>query len=140
MTQKGLNYDTKILVAWGESISGNKKITEWLMKNGYSELGLFHFALRNEDRSRKWLLDNKSSHLLALINGIEGNRDALKWLKDHQFELLFKMALVGDGHEDVYEDLNKTGFKLFAMLAKKMNQVKQEIEEQNNDIHRISRD
>jgi hypothetical protein len=138
MTTKGLNYDVKILLAWGESISGNKKIIEWLMKNGYSELGLFHFALRNEDRSRQWLLDNKFPHLMALINGIEGNKKALEWLKVHGFETLFKMALIGDGHEDVYEDLQQSELKLFAILAKKMQIVKDEIEEQNNDIHRIS--
>lgn len=138
MTTKGLNYDVKILLAWGESISGNKKIIEWLMKNGYSELGLFHFALRNEDRSRQWLLDNKFPHLMALINGIEGNKKALEWLKVHGFETLFKMALIGDGHEDVYEELQQSELKLFAILAKKMQIVKDEIEEQNNDIHRIS--
>ena len=108
------------------------------MKNGYSELGLFHFALRNEDRSRQWLLDNKFPHLMALINGIEGNKKALEWLKVHGFETLFKMALIGDGHEDVYEELKQSEFKLFAILAKKMQIVKDEIEEQNNDIHRIS--
>ncbi len=139
MINSGLTYDVKILLAWGESITGNKKITEWLMKNGYSELGIFHFALRNEDRSRKWLLDNKFPHLLALINGIEGNKDALEWLQTHGYAILFKMALVGDGHEEVYEEMIQSELKLFAMLAKKMQRVKDEIEEQNNDIHRISR-
>ena len=119
MINSGLAYDVKILLAWGESITGNKKITEWLMKNGYSELGIFHFALRNEDRSRKWLLDNKFPHLLALINGIEGNTDALEWLQTHGYAILFKMALVGDGHEEVYEEMIQSELKLFAMLAKK---------------------
>ena len=139
MVPKGLSYDVKILLAWGESISGNKKIIEWLMKNGYSELGLFHFALRNEDRSRQWLLDNKFPHLMALINGIEGNKQALEWLQGHGFDTIFKMALIGDGDEAVYEELHQSEFKLFAILAKKMQVVKDEIEEQNNDIHRISR-
>ena len=57
----------------------------------------------------------------------------------HGYAILFKMALVGDGHEEVYEEMIQSELKLFAMLAKKMQRVKDEIEEQNNDIHRISR-
>ena len=38
-------YSEKILLAWGEAIGGNLEIRDWLMKNGYPELGLFCFAL-----------------------------------------------------------------------------------------------
>ena len=33
-------YPEKIVVAWGEAISGNIEIRDWLMKNNYPELGL----------------------------------------------------------------------------------------------------
>ena len=89
LSNKGLEkYDAKILLAWGESIDGNSKITQWFMKNSYIELGLFHYALRNEKRSREWLLNNGYPHLMALINGIEGRQNALVWLKTHGYDIL----------------------------------------------------
>ena len=134
LTLKGLEYDAKVLIAWGESISGNKKITEFLMKN-FTELGVFHYALRNETRARNWLLENKKPHLMAIINGIEGNKEALHWLKQNGFFLLHEMALVGDGDNDAFERLLKTDFKIFALLAKKMETIKNEIDARNNDPH-----
>jgi hypothetical protein len=137
-TLKGVKYDVKVLLAWGESISGNKKITEFLMKNGYPELGLFHFALRNEERSRDWLMENKFPHLMALINAIEGNKDARTWLEANEFHLLLDMALSADGDDDAYERLTKANMKVFAVLSKKMQVVKDEIEDRKWDHHRYS--
>ena len=34
-------YPVKVLVAWGEAISGNAEFRDWLLGNGYPELGLF---------------------------------------------------------------------------------------------------
>ena len=136
LSNKGVEYDAKILLAWGESISGNQKITAWLTKNGYPELGLFHYALRNEDRSREWLLNNGFPHLMALINGIEGIEDALTWLEKHGYNLLREMALSADGKDEAHEKLIKADLKLFAMLAKKMESVKDGIEQDKSDFHK----
>lgn len=137
LTNKGVDYDIKILVAWGESIDGNEKITQWLTKNGYAELGLFHYALRNEPRSREWLFKNGFPHLLALINGIEGHEKALEWLKQHGYDLLYEMALTGDGDNGAFERLLQANLKVYAMLAKKMEAVKDKIEENKSDFHRF---
>lgn len=135
---KGLNYDIKILLAWGESISENEKITQWLLNNGYRELGLFRYALRNKDRSREWLFTNGFQHLMALINGIEGREDALKWLLKHDYTILHEMALVGDGDNEAFNRLIAADLKVFAMLAKKMEFIKDRIEENKSDFHRYS--
>lgn len=139
-TLNGISYPAKILIAWGESITGNMKITEWLMKNGFTELGLFHYALRNETRSRDWLLNNGFAHLLALINGIERNEKALSWLKEHDFELLHEMALIGDGDDDAHQRLVEADLKIFALLARKMQAIKDEIEDRKYDYHKYSSD
>lgn len=134
---KGVKYPAKILLAWAEAISGNSKIRDWLIKNGYKELGLFTFALRNMDDARMWLMENGSSHLLALINGIEGNVQAVQWLESNGFKALSIMALAADGNKSAKEWLLKND-KLLAMVALKMEFVKDEIERDNNDVHRIS--
>ena len=138
LTNKGVDYDVKILLAWGECISGNEKITQFLIKNGFTELGLFRYALRNEQRSRDWLMQNSFQHLLALINGIEGREDALKWLKQHGYNLLHEMALAGDGDEEARKRLLKPETQVYAMLAQKMEYVKDQIEDAKNDFHKYS--
>lgn len=140
MVLKGLPYNDKILVAWGEAISGNTKIRDWLTQNGFPELGIFCFALRNKNDAREWLMKNGHPHLFALINGVEGNKNALMWLKVHQFALLHKMALAGDGDQAAFEWLVQNGYKILALIAKKIEFIKDQIEENNNDPHRISFD
>ena len=134
------SYPVKILLAWGEAISGNVEIRNWLMKNGFEELGVFCFALRNKDEARKWLMDNKHPELMALINGAEGNPSALLWLKNNNFILLHTMALAVDNDDDALRQLMNLKEKEWAGLALKMRAVKNSIEWDNNDVHKISRD
>lgn len=140
MVLKGLEYQPKVLLAWGEAISGNVKIRDWLTQNGFPELGVFCFALRNKDDARDWLMKNGFQHLMALINGAEGNKNALIWLKLHQYEVLLRMAQTGDGDEKAYQWLMSNDLKIFALIAKKIEFIKDQIEEDNNDPHKISFD
>jgi len=134
---KGVEYPAKILIAWAEAISGNSEIRDWLIKNGYKELGLFTFALRNMDDARMYLMENGYPYLLALINGIEGNNEALQWLESNGYKTLSIMALAANGNKSAKEWLLKND-KLLAMVTLKMEFVKDEIERDNNDVHRIS--
>lgn len=131
-------YPAKILIAWGEAIDGNKEINSWLLKNGYKELGMFTYALRNKDAARKWLMDKGFQHLFALINGAEGNGKAIDWLMQNDFEILARMAMAGDNEEAAFKWLLKNGHREFAVVADKIKRVKNEIERDNNDVHRIS--
>lgn len=135
-----LEYNGKILLAWGEAISGHAEIRNWLMANGYPELGIFCFALRNKEDARKWLMENGYAHLQAMINGSEGNITAIHWLENKGFSILAKMALVGDGHQEALEWLISNGHRDFAVIATRIRQVKDEIEMDNNDIHKISKE
>ena len=134
------SYPAKILLAWGEAISGNGKIREWLMVNGYPELGIFVFALRNKDDAKKWLFDNNFRHLAATISGAEGNKDAIEWLTKSNFDILARVAAIGDGNEASFKWLLDHGQKEMAMIGKKIEAVKNEIEQDNNDVHKISQE
>ncbi|MGV6861291.1 MAG: hypothetical protein ACWA41_05940 [Putridiphycobacter sp.] len=135
---KPLNYPTKVVAAWAEAISGNKEILEVLLKSEFKELGLFVYALHNKDDARMWLMKNGYPHLMAMINGVEGKKDALHWLKQNKMETLYHMAKAGDGDEDAFNWLLEVD-KDMAMIAKKIEFVKDEIEADNNDVHRISK-
>ena len=54
---KPLEYPSKILLAWAEAIGGNEEIRDLLISSQYKELGIFCFALLNDEKSRKWLYE-----------------------------------------------------------------------------------
>lgn len=134
---KPFNYPPKILVAWGEAISGNRKIRDWLIKNNYPELGLFCYAMHNDNKSRSWLMENGFPHLLALLTGGEGDENAVKWLKHFGYKELAVMANIIDGEESEKEILEKNS-PIFAIIALKIQRVKIEIAEKNSDPRQIN--
>lgn len=137
---KPLNYDVKIILAWAEAISGNKEMRDFLTANGYEELGVFCYALLLKDDARDWLKENGYAHLLAMIHGVEGNKTALDWLEANNFKLLRIIALAGDGEPAAYHWLDEHDYPEFKYLAKKIQEVKDEIEEDHNDMHKFGRD
>ena len=127
-------YPEKIVVAWGEAISGNLEIRDWLMKNNYPELGLFCHALYFDKSASDWLMKN-APHLLATIKGVEGKKDAIRWLEINGFKLLAKVAKAADNDKEQMRWLMRND-KLFGILAQRIKLVKDDIEEANNDVHR----
>lgn len=134
------SYPAKILLAWGEAISGNKKLRDWLTENGYRELGIFVFALRNKDDANKWLFDNKFRHFAATIAGSKGNKGAIEWLFKSKLDVLARVALTGDGDEDSFNWLLKNNHREMAMIGKKIEAVNLEIDHDHNDVHKISKE
>lgn len=134
-----LEYPAKVLLAWGEAISGNTDLRDWLMRNGYPELGLFTFALVHDRKARTWLLENGYPHLMALISGVEGDEGALRWLGEHGFGVLKHMALAGDGEAADLEWLVQHGHRELAVIARKIHKVKTDLDDEQSDIHRFPR-
>ena len=134
---KPLAYPPKILLAWGEAISGNKEIREWLLKNDYEELGIFVYALNNVSDARRWLMVNGYAHLLAMLTAAEGDQVAIDWLKKHRLEALMHMAAFIDGEKNSIVWLTQYD-PLYAGLARKMRVIKLQIENNNDDPHRMS--
>ena len=127
-------YPEKIIIAWGEAISGNLEVRDWLMKNKYPELGLFCHALYFDKSASDWLMKH-APHLLATIKGVEGKNDAIRWLEINGFKLLAKVAKAADNDKEQMRWLMLND-KLFGLLAQRIKLVKDDIEEANNDVHR----
>ena len=72
-----MQYPAKVLLAWGEAISGNQALKDWLAGNGYPELAMACHAIRNHGPSRTWLMEHGFQHLMAMIRGSEGDKQAL---------------------------------------------------------------
>ncbi|MBK9289019.1 MAG: hypothetical protein IPN38_15390 [Flavobacteriales bacterium] len=131
-----LEYPAKVLLAWGEAISGHRDLRDWLITNGYPELGIFTFALLNKPDARKWLMDNGHPHLMAVITGVEGDELALAWLDRNDMHVLNQLALTGDGEEDAFRWLLENGHRELAMIGKKIHKVKTDLDDQYRDPHK----
>ncbi|HMU15355.1 MAG: hypothetical protein JST41_06585 [Bacteroidetes bacterium] len=134
------DYPAKVLLAWAEAIRGHAPLRDWLMKNGYPELGVFVFALHLKDDARDWLMKNGHAHLMAVITAIEGNKTALSWLEHHGMAVLKQVALAGDGDEEAVRWLIARGHKELARAALNMHEVKQRIEDDHHDPHKYAQD
>lgn len=134
-----MEYPAKVLLAWGEAISGDKAIREWLIRNGYPELGIFVFALHLKPDARRWLMDNGHPHLMGLVRGLEGEEEALAWLEDNGMHVLRRMAVAG-GDREALKWLVDNGRRDLARLALKMWAVKMAIEERHNDPYQFAQD
>lgn len=132
-----MDYPVKILLAWGEAISGNAQLRDWLVKNGYPELGIFCFALRNKPDARDWLMKNGHPQLMAVINGIEGDEGALDWLERNGMQALKQVALTGDGDAEALKWLVANGHRELAMLGHKMHVVKRGLDDEYTDPHKF---
>lgn len=138
---KPLKYPPKIIIGWAEAISGNTELRDWFLESDeFKELGMSVFAIRLQDDARDWLMKNGYAHLMAMINGVEGNQEALHWLETNNFHLLKHIALAADGHESSLEWMIKNDHNEFALLAQKIKVVKDEIEENHNDVHKFGND
>jgi len=138
---KPLKYHPKILLGWAEAIGGNKDLLEWFMESpDYKELGVFVYALHLKEDARTWLMKNGYAHLMAMINAVERNKEALHWLDKSGFQVLKNVALSGDGNEEAFNWLMNNGHPEFAMISKKIETVKNDIEDSHNDVHKFGLD
>lgn len=78
-------------------------------------------------------------HLMALIRGAEGDSQAIQWLQKHKFTYLADVALGADNDDEAIKRLLGLGQREWAGLALKIRSVKNQIEADNEDIHKISR-
>ena len=133
-------YPVKVLVAWGEAISGNRELRDWLLGNGFPELGLFVHAMHNQQSAREWLQQEGFPELMALCCGTEGDARAVQWLLNHGHITLANMARAADNDDDAMRILMEEPDRIWATLALKMRSIKNGIEDRHNDWHSFNKD
>ena len=132
---KSIDYPPKILIAWAKAVEGNQVFLDFLKYNGFEELNTACAAIKLNDKARTWLMENGYPHLLAFIQAAESNKKALHWLENNGFELLSKMARAIDAEREALDWLKKTQPVDIVVLTLTIKQVKDDIEDYNNDVH-----
>lgn len=134
------DYHPKIILAWAKGIDGNTDLLNYLYENGCKELVMAAHAIRLKDEARDWLMENGYPHLMALINASEGNEQAQQWLKLNNYPLFYHMAIAIDGENEGFTWINRHSTPAIFFLTKTIKKVKDEIEEEHNDTHKMSKD
>ena len=98
-----LNYPPKIILAFGETISGNNEILNWLLKNGYGELAALSYSIRGSQEAFTWLMNNGYTHFAALDSAIDNDAKAYKWLGDHKYPFLIVFADACHGKKEAMD-------------------------------------
>lgn len=137
---KPLNYNAKTILGWSEAIAGNTKIRDWFAENGFEELSVFCYALLLKDDARDWLMTNGYAHLMACIHAVEEDKAALEWLDRYEFHTLKNIALAGRGEKEGYQWIKENLSVEYFILAQKIQEIKDEIELNHNDIHKFGKD
>jgi hypothetical protein len=137
---KPIEYSSMVILAWAKAVEGNMDLQNWLRDNGYPELYMAIFAIYLKDESRKWLVDNGYAHLMAMIHAAEGNENAAKWLLENNFVMLHHLAKAIDHEPKSWEWLQRNVSQDLFILAKSIQIVKDQIEENHNDVHSINQD
>ena len=137
---KVFNYHPKIIIAWAKAIEGNTELLNYLNKNGFPELVMAAHAIKLKDSARDWLMKNGYPHVMAMINASEGNEQALHWLKMNNYNIFYNMALAIDGDNEGFKWLRLNTTQDIYLLTQSIKRVKDEIEEDHNDIHKRSKE
>jgi hypothetical protein len=115
-----LNYEAKILIAFGETINGNDEILMWLFRNGYPELSALSKSIRGSEEAFDFLF-KKYPRLAALDASIDNQARAYIWLKKHKLEFNMIFADACRAKPQAIDWLNQKDLQLFINLAQKIN-------------------
>jgi hypothetical protein len=137
---KPMEYSSMVILAWAKAVEGNVELQNWLKDNGYIELYFSVFAIYLKDEPRDWLVKNGYPHLMAMINAAEGNTNAAKWLIEHNFIMLYHLAKAIDHEEESWLWLRQNSTQDIFILAQSIQMIKDQIEENHNDIHSFNKD
>ena len=137
---RNLNYSPKVIIAWCKAIEGNIDFGAFLLNNGFEELFYASQAIRLKQEARDWLMKNGYPHLMAMVNASEGNESALNWLRLHDFEIMYHIANAVESEMESFAWLKANATEDLFLLASTIKRVKDDIEQNHNDVHSFGRD
>jgi hypothetical protein len=127
-----LKYEAKIVVAFGETITGNDEILLWLYRNGFPELSALSKSIRGSEEAFDFLFANYP-RLAALDAAIDNQAKAYLWLKKHNFEFNIIFADACRLKPQAVEWLKARQLEVYVRIAEKINHFR---ENQYFDYHK----
>ncbi|MFA8449116.1 MAG: hypothetical protein ACEPOW_00310 [Bacteroidales bacterium] len=128
-----LDYPTKIWMAFGETMTGNEKIHQWLLENGYPELAALSSSIQGSEEALKWLTENGFVEFAILDAAIDEQPSAMQWLKKYGLDIELKFAAMCNKDQKCIAYFNSHDLKIFIHLANKINEFRDNM---IFDVHR----
>ena len=63
---------------------GGEEFFEWLMRNGYPELGALSNTIQGDHEAKDWLMEHGFPHLAAIDSVIDKEAKAEEWLESRR--------------------------------------------------------
>ena len=130
-------YPAKILVAFGEAVSGNMKIHKWLLTNNYVELAALAAALQADKEAFTWLMTHGFNHFAAYCNAVDGDNQAKEWLIKHKFDFLVVMVDAIELNPVALAWFKKHNLPIFTVINHKIYKLKEAQHREYNNVYKI---
>ncbi|MCK9339406.1 MAG: hypothetical protein GX587_16175 [Bacteroidales bacterium] len=133
------DYEPKILLAFGESLKGDRKFTDFLMTNQFQELAALSGAINSDTDALNWLLQSDFPEFGVLSNAIDGEDNALEWLKKYNCDFLLKFALACQKNDQAIKWFVDNDLRIFILLIRTIHDILLHQSWDSSDIHKIRR-
>lgn len=133
------DYEPKILLAFGESLKGDRKFTDFLMTNQFQELAALSGAINSDTDALNWLLQSDFPEFGVLSNAIDGEDHALEWLKKYNCDFLLKFALACQKNDQAIKWFVDNDLRIFILLIRTIHDILLHQSWDSSDIHKIRR-
>ncbi|MBO7490941.1 MAG: hypothetical protein J6T59_00715 [Bacteroidales bacterium] len=133
------DYDTKLLLAFNESLLGNKKFSKFLVENGFPELEALSSAIHSNIQALEWLAANGYPEFAVLSNAIDDEPEAIAWLEKYHCDFLSLFAAACRKDVAACRWFAEHDLKLFIILINNIQNILMYQSWDTSDIHKFRR-
>ena len=131
------DYDAKLLLAFGESLKLDRKFTDFLIKNGFPELGALSSAINADTDALQWLLDNGYPEFAVLSNAIDNEDAAIAWLEKYNCDFLSKFAAACRKEDEAVKWFVANNLHIYIRLIKIIQEILLRQALASDDVHKL---
>lgn len=133
------DYEPRLLLAFGESLKGNKKISDFLLHNGFPELTALSSAIHSDTDALNWLLNNGYPEFAVLSNAIDNEEHAIAWLERYHCKFLSLFAAACRKEDDAIKYFVDNKLDIYVMLIRIIHDILLYQSWDASDVHKIRR-
>lgn len=133
------DYETKILLAFHESLKGDRKFTNFLFHNGFPELAALSNAIHSDTEALDWLLKSDYPEFGVLSNAIDNEEKAIEWLDKYGCTFLATFAAACRKEDEAIKWFAENDLKLFLLIIKTIHDILLFQAYDSSDVHKRRR-
>lgn len=133
------DYDTKVLIAFNQSLLGEKQFSEFLLNNGFPELEALAQAIHSNIKALEWLGANGYPEFAVLSNAIDDEPEAIAWLQKYNCHFLSLFAAACRKEVAAMKWFADNDLKLFILIISNIQNILMYQSWDSSDFHKLRR-